>query len=217
LIQTYRVKAKTASYARGKFFEKIYDTYKDTSINAAITAYTSVANIEGPENNLNSQRAAFRLGEIYANAKGTPRNIPHALAYYYISGGLGKKKLDAAKKRFSGTDSVVYASASSDSLVIAYHPLLGLKNKQTLSAIDQLVALLRREPDRRLFISLEKPGTYYSAIYAYWITQDAPALVKSFFTDKYGVEFDRVRILNEESFVEGPNGYRVTLTVKAEQ
>jgi hypothetical protein len=214
LIQTYRVKAKAASYARGKFFEQIYDKYKDTSMNEAIRAYTSIANIEGPENSLDSRRAAFRLGEIYTNAKGTPRNIPHALAYYYISGNLGKKKLDAAKKRFSGTDSVVYASPSSDSLVLAYHPMLGLKNKQTLSELGKLVALQRDNPGYVLYVALEKPRTFYSAIYAYWITQHAPSLFRSILADKYGIAHERVQLLNEGSFVEGPNGYRATLFLK---
>lgn len=205
------IEGKTSLYAIGRFFESIYDRYKDTSMNAAIRCYTFIANIEGPDNSKTSQQAAYRLGEIYANGKGVPVNLDHALAYYFISGEIGSKKLAAAKKRFAGRDSVAFVAT--DSLVIAYHPLLGVKNASSTGAIDRLVKVMRDHPQRTLNITLEKPTTFYSAIYAYWITQKAPFVLVSFLSQNFDIAEDRIQLKNDGYFTGSQHGYRVTLTL----
>jgi hypothetical protein len=163
---------RKAHYNIGLFFESIYKKYKDSSIHAAVRHYQASVLSEG-EIGLESQMAAFQLGRIYETGMGIPINYDKALAYYLVSGEMGKKYQDEIVKRICPSDSVVaYAvgvrGQQTDSVVIRFHPFCALASVGTMTTLSELALYLKANPHLNVRLSTSGPQETITSYYNLW-------------------------------------------------
>ena len=192
---------KNKLYQCGRFYEKIYAKYKDTSIQTAINCYKLITASEGPDylDNI-SPLAAYRLGKIYETKGEDYSNIKSAMIYYFLSGDRGKYKLETLKAIACDKTEILHNSIGKyqleDSLVLKISPFCKISGEQVLASLLGLGEFLKFNPSFRVSITVSENTTNIPSPYRYWLRDNGLKkhydYIKSYLVDKIGISAERV-------------------------
>lgn len=223
---------KAKLFRIGSFFEKIYDKYRDTSMNAAIRCYTLAASSESEYiDSRDSYVAASRLAAIYETGKGTPKDLHRSLIYYYLgdtsqpvssynqlSAPQNNKSFDRVKEMYCATTGVttntLHKYTLTDSIVLRLSPFCAMKTIFPDSLLQQTGKYLQERPDVRVETFLRGhigvPAAQYTLKAENFVL---PAMTERFITslvEKMGISPERFVPLQKD-FYSGGEEYILTV------
>lgn len=192
---------KNKLYQCGRFYEKIYSKYIDTSIQTAIRCYKLVTASEGPDYMDNvSLQAAYRLGKIYETNGKDYSNLQSAMIYYFLSGDKGKYKLETLKTIACKPTEILHNSIGKyqleDSLVLKISPFCKISGELVLTSLLSLGEFLKLNPSFRVSITVSENAKNIPSPYRYWLRDKGLKkhydFVKSYLVHKIGIYAERV-------------------------
>jgi hypothetical protein len=219
-------------YQLGVFFENIYDKYKDTSINTAISCYRKASSSESEYgNNMECYKAAEKLAQIYEEGKGIHKSLHRAIIYYYLSdtkltatyntlGNPTNASFQKMKAEYCTRDSVSLKAgpvAKGDSITVGISPFCNTIGKKAEAALNKISEFLRENPESIVEAVINGDNSVYAAQYRLKVENYVlPELYKRFvkyFVDKEGISYERFSPLTLE-LDESETGYSITFIIR---
>ncbi len=216
---------KAKLFTIGSFFEKIYDKYRDSSMNAAIRCYTLAASSESEYGDgWDSYAAASKLAGIYETGKGIPKNLHRSLIYYYLadtsqpvssysqlSTPQNNKAFERVKEAYCATTGVttntLHKYGLTDSIVLRLSPFCSMKSQFPDSLLQQAGQYLQERPDVRVesFLRghINVPAAQYTLKAENFVL---PSMAERFITslvEKMGISPERFSPLQKDFYAGG--------------
>lgn len=215
---------RQALWSLGQFYERIYDQYKDSSMNAAVRCYTSTASSDGDYLYKEQSMAALKLASVFEQGKGVKADIYAAMVYYFLAGREGAASLERLKQDQCQEESIIHRPETgnyrTDSLVIAVSPFCNISKLKMRDVLHSLSQDIRFDPSQ--FIRIRVAGKYPSmpSPYNLWAVNTAiPDRMKeiiSFFTEVDAVPQDNLIIEPDINWDQHEKGFRIILSVLKE-
>lgn len=211
---------KNKLYQCGRFYEKIYSKYKDTSIQTAIQCYKLITVSEGPDYMDNvSLQGAYRLGKIYETNGEDYSNLQSAMIYYFLSVDKGKYKLETLKTIACKPTEILHNSIGKyqleDSLVLKISPFCKISGEPVLASLLRLGDFLKFNPSFRVSITVSENATNIPSPYRYWLRDNGLKkhydYVKSYLVDKIGIYAERVEAPEIDLEKEGESRIKIKI------
>ena len=223
---------KKKLFTIGSFFEKIYDKYHDTSMNAAIRCYTLAASSESEYGDgWDSYAAASKLAGIYETGKGTTKNLHRSLIYYYLadtsqpvssynqlSTPQNNKAFERVKAAYCATTGVItntlHKYTLTDSVVLRLSPFSSMKAMFTDSLLEQTGQYLKERPDVRVEMHLKGhiavPAAQYTLKAENFVLPAMAERFANWLVEKVGISSERFSPVQKD-FYSGAEEYILTI------